>query len=116
VSLFDYVKVLNAGLDAAGKRALMEMLWEVAYADGRIDKYEEHLLRKLADLLYIPERDYIGAAQRRRARTQGPHRLSRPVLWQRLRQPAAGATCRSRSRRTGSVPRRSSDGAQASVE
>ena len=61
VSLFDYVKVLNAGLDAAGKRALMEMLWEVAYADGRIDKYEEHLLRKLADLLYVPERDYIGA-------------------------------------------------------
>lgn len=61
VSLYDYVKVLNAKLDPQGKRELMELLWEVAYADGRIDQYEEHLLRKLADLLYVPQRDYIGA-------------------------------------------------------
>jgi uncharacterized tellurite resistance protein B-like protein len=61
VSLFDYVKVLNERLDRAGKRRLMEMLWEVAYADGRLDRYEEHLLHKLAGLLYIPDEDFIGA-------------------------------------------------------
>jgi len=61
VSLYDYLKTLNAELDAAGKRELMRMLWEVAYADERLDKYEEQLLRKLADLLYIAEKDYIGA-------------------------------------------------------
>ncbi|MDB5986730.1 MAG: uncharacterized protein JWR16_1783 [Nevskia sp.] len=61
VSLYDYLKTLNAELDAPGKRRLMEMLWEVAYADGRLDKYEEQLLRKLADLLYVAEKDYIGA-------------------------------------------------------
>jgi uncharacterized tellurite resistance protein B-like protein len=33
----------------------------VAAADGRIDAHEEHLLRKLADLLYIPHADYIRA-------------------------------------------------------
>ncbi len=59
VSLHDYVQALNASLDADGKRQLMAMLWQVAYADGRIDKYEEHLLRRLADLLYVPMPDYI---------------------------------------------------------
>ena len=39
------------------------MLWEVAYADGRIDKYEEHLLRRLVDLLHIPMADYIRARE-----------------------------------------------------
>jgi uncharacterized tellurite resistance protein B-like protein len=61
VSLFDYVQTLNARLDRAGKRELMDMLWQVAYADGRLDKHEEHLLRKLAALLYVPDEDYIKA-------------------------------------------------------
>ena len=61
VSLFDYVKVLNDRLDRGGKRRLMEMLWEVAYADGRLDRYEEHLLHKLAGLLYVPDEDFISA-------------------------------------------------------
>lgn len=61
VSLHEYVQTLNAGLDDAGKRALIGMLWQVAYADGRIDKYEEHLLRRLADLLHLPMADYIQA-------------------------------------------------------
>ncbi len=60
-SLYDYVKVLNAQLDAGGKRELMMLLWQVAYADGRLDKYEEHLLRKLADLLYVSSSDYVQA-------------------------------------------------------
>ncbi len=61
VSLYDYIKSLNSALDSDSKRWLIEMLWRVAYADGRIDKYEEHLLRKLADLLYISEEDYVRA-------------------------------------------------------
>lgn len=61
VSLYDYVQALNARLDAAAKRELMQMLWQVAYADGRLDKYEESLLRKLAGLLYVSDADYIRA-------------------------------------------------------
>lgn len=61
VSLHEYVQTLNAGLDADGKRELIAMLWQVAYADGRVDKYEEHLLRRLCDLLYIPMADYVQA-------------------------------------------------------
>jgi uncharacterized tellurite resistance protein B-like protein len=59
VSLYDYVRTLNERLDAAGKQELMSMLWQVAYADGRLDMYEEQLLRKLAELLYIPNEIYI---------------------------------------------------------
>lgn len=61
VSLYDYVQALNARLDAAAKRELIQMLWQVAYADGRLDKYEESLLRKLAGLLYVSDADYIRA-------------------------------------------------------
>jgi uncharacterized tellurite resistance protein B-like protein len=61
VSLFDYVRTLNARLQPADKYPLIEMLWQVAYADGRLDPHEEHLLRKLAGLLYIPEADFIRA-------------------------------------------------------
>jgi uncharacterized tellurite resistance protein B-like protein len=61
VSLFDYVQTLNTRLDRTGKRELMDMLWQVAYADGRLDKHEDHLLRKLAALLYVSDEDYIKA-------------------------------------------------------
>jgi len=61
VSLYDYVQALNARLDPRAKREVMEMLWQLAYADGRLDKYEEHLLRKLAGLLYVSDEDYIRA-------------------------------------------------------
>jgi len=35
------------------------MLWQVAFADGHLDPYEEALVRKIADLIYVPHRDFI---------------------------------------------------------
>lgn len=61
VSLHGPLSRLNAELSADDKRGLMGWLWRVAAADGRIDPHEEGLLRKLADLLYIPHADYIRA-------------------------------------------------------
>jgi len=61
VSLYDYVRALNQRFDPAGKYQLMEMLWQVAWADGRLDPNEEHLLRKLAGLLYVSDADYVRA-------------------------------------------------------
>jgi uncharacterized tellurite resistance protein B-like protein len=61
VSLYDYTRAINERFDHAGKYELMEMLWQVAWADGRLDPNEEYLLRKLAGLLNIPEPDYIRA-------------------------------------------------------
>jgi uncharacterized tellurite resistance protein B-like protein len=61
VSIYDYIARLNSILGPADKGQLIGMLWQVAYADGRIDKYEEHLLRKLADMLYVSQEDYVRA-------------------------------------------------------
>lgn len=60
-SLHGPITRLNQELSAEDKRELMSWLWRVACADGRIDAHEEHLLRKLADLLFIPHADFIRA-------------------------------------------------------
>src|ERR1044071_2416460 len=59
VSLYDTVATINAALGAEERRNLVGMLWRVAYADGKLDKYEEALLRKLCDLLFVSHADFI---------------------------------------------------------
>ena len=48
VSLHEFTHRLNAELPEADKLAIIEMLWQVSHADGRIDKHEEHLVRRMA--------------------------------------------------------------------
>lgn len=59
VSLFEFTRQLNQQLDEAQKLRVLEMMWRVAHADGRIDKHEEHLLRRVADLLHLRHRDFV---------------------------------------------------------
>lgn len=59
VSLHGPIARLNAEMSGTEKRELMSWLWRVANADGRVDVHEEHLLRKLSDLLHIPHADFI---------------------------------------------------------
>ncbi|HET7315101.1 TerB family tellurite resistance protein [Salinisphaera sp.] len=61
VSLYEYLKTLNDGLDVGEKREVLEMLWRVAYADNELDAHEEGLLRDLADLLYLPHEQFLKA-------------------------------------------------------
>lgn len=56
-----YTKLINDNFSAHAKTRLIETLWVVAYADGNLDKYEEHFIRKIADLIYIPHSSYIKA-------------------------------------------------------
>ncbi|MEM1153413.1 MAG: TerB family tellurite resistance protein [Pseudomonadota bacterium] len=44
---------------APQKLELIGSMWRVAYADGRLDKYEEHLIRQVAELCYVSHEDYI---------------------------------------------------------
>lgn len=64
VSLFRFTQLLNRNLDADAKLRLLEMLWRVAFGDGRLDKHEDALMHKLADLLYVPVTDLMLAKQR----------------------------------------------------
>ncbi len=59
VSLHDYTRALRTGLKRDCRDELVEWLWKVAYADGRIDRFEEQLLRRLADLLGVPHEEFI---------------------------------------------------------
>lgn len=59
VSLHEHLRLLNDELDAAAKSELMLWLWRVAYADGRLDPYEEARVRQLAELLYIPHAEFV---------------------------------------------------------
>ena len=59
VSIHPFVKIINDGCSADEKKILLEDLWRVAYADDKLDKYEEYQLRKIADLLYIPHSVFI---------------------------------------------------------
>jgi uncharacterized tellurite resistance protein B-like protein len=59
VSLFDFTRALHASLDAAQKREVIRLLWTVALTDDRLDKYEDYLVRKVADLLYVEHRDVM---------------------------------------------------------
>ena len=59
--LFEFTRTLNALACAEQKRALLGMMWRVAMADKELSRYEEHLIRKVADLLYLSHADYIQA-------------------------------------------------------
>jgi uncharacterized tellurite resistance protein B-like protein len=59
VSLFDFVQTLNRTMSPDDKRGLVTLLWQVAHSDGRVDPHEEHLLRRIADLLHVPHADFI---------------------------------------------------------
>lgn len=63
-SLYEFTGQLNDLLDQAGKRRILESIWRVAFADGRIDKYEEHMIRRMADLLHLNHREYMESRYR----------------------------------------------------
>jgi uncharacterized tellurite resistance protein B-like protein len=58
-SLYEFTREINDHYSPGEKLKLIEMMWKVAYADGRLDKYEEHLIRQVAELTYVPHPEYI---------------------------------------------------------
>ena len=58
-SLQTFTRRLHEQLTVAEKHRVVEMLWSVALADRRLDKHEDHLVRKVADLLYVPHSDQM---------------------------------------------------------
>ena len=61
--LFEFTRTLNELASAEQKRNLLAMMWRVAMADNALSRYEEHVIRKVADLLYVPHGDFIAAKQ-----------------------------------------------------
>lgn len=59
VSLHEFTRPLNAGLDEAGKIDLIRMLWLVVLSDRQLDRYEDYLVGKVAELLYVSRGDVL---------------------------------------------------------
>lgn len=64
VSLYQFTGLINQHFTPGQKASVVEMLWQVAYADGHLDPYEEALVRKIADLIHVPHREFIQAKHR----------------------------------------------------
>lgn len=58
-SLHEFTHQLRTQLSPDARGELIEWLWKVGFADGRLDRHEEHLVRRLADLLGVPHREFI---------------------------------------------------------
>jgi uncharacterized tellurite resistance protein B-like protein len=67
VELQQFTRRLHDQLSMAEKLRVIEMLWQVALADRRLDKHEDHLVRRIAELLYVPHSDLIRIRNRVRS-------------------------------------------------
>ena len=59
VSLHDFTRVINEHCSPEERSELIGLMWQVAAADGDLSKYEDHLIRRVADLLYVPHQEFI---------------------------------------------------------
>ena len=58
-SLYPFTGLINQHFSPEQKAQVVEALWRVAYADGTLDKYEEHLVRKVAELIHVSHSTFI---------------------------------------------------------
>ncbi len=64
VSIQHLTRLLNQHYDHAMKVRVVEMMWQLVFADGYKDHYEEHLIRQVAELLYLSHAEFIQARHR----------------------------------------------------
>lgn len=60
-SLHQFTQLINRDCTHVEKFELIKAMWEVAYVDNKIDKYEEYVIRKVADLIHVSHSDFIRA-------------------------------------------------------
>ena len=58
-SLYDFTRLVNDHYSYDEKFALVSAMWQVAYADKSLNKYEEHLIRRVSELIYLKHEDFI---------------------------------------------------------
>ena len=64
IDLYHFTSLINRSLDEEGRRRVVEMMWEIAYADGDVDEFERNLIWRAADLLGVSSRERIELGQR----------------------------------------------------
>jgi uncharacterized tellurite resistance protein B-like protein len=64
---YQFTSLINRGFSPQQKLRVIELMWQVAYADDALSAHEQHVLRKVAELLHVPHGDYIAAKMKARA-------------------------------------------------
>jgi uncharacterized tellurite resistance protein B-like protein len=64
VDLYHFTRLINRSLDEAGRLSIIEMMWEIVFADGRVNEFEDNLMWRVADLLGVSSRDRIALRRR----------------------------------------------------
>jgi uncharacterized tellurite resistance protein B-like protein len=64
IDLYHFTSLLNRVLDEAGRLRVVEMMWELVYADGRVNEFEDNVVWRAADLLGISSRQRITLRRR----------------------------------------------------
>ncbi|TMJ01896.1 MAG: TerB family tellurite resistance protein [Alphaproteobacteria bacterium] len=64
VDLYRFTSLINRTLDEPGRLGIVEMMWEIVFADGRVNEFEDNLMWRAADLLGVSSRDRIALRQR----------------------------------------------------
>ena len=64
VDLYHFTAKLNRSLDDAGRARMVEMMWQIAYADGVVTEFEDNLIWRAADLLCVPQNERIALRER----------------------------------------------------
>jgi uncharacterized tellurite resistance protein B-like protein len=64
VDLYHFTSLINRSLDEAGRIGVVEMMWEIVFADGQVNEFEDNLMWRAADLLGVSSRERIAARQR----------------------------------------------------
>ena len=59
VGLYTFTTLLNRSLDEDGRRRIVKMMWEMVYADGRMDEFEDNAMWRASDLLGISQRERV---------------------------------------------------------
>ena len=63
---YQFTSLINRHFDQQRKQHVIELMWQVAYADAELAAHENHVLRRIAELLHITHGDYIAAKMRAR--------------------------------------------------
>ena len=68
---YQFTSLINKQFSAEQKERVIELMWQVAYADAELSAHEQHVVRKIAELLHVPHRAYIAAKLRARTAAGG---------------------------------------------
>jgi uncharacterized tellurite resistance protein B-like protein len=64
VDLYHFTSLINRALDEQGRLGIVEMMWEIVFADGSVNEFEDNLMWRAADLLGVSSRDRIAIRRR----------------------------------------------------